>query len=130
MTDAPPMKTDMLNFLQKQKSDAAIAYVTRGRAFKAIDAEILKARWVEIVGEMAELNHVNAIERDDIEAELTLRGIEPPAEAVDMERAMANMVADLIRMRLEEPDKFRKMEQFVGADALDFLLGRYGHPPH
>ncbi len=130
MTDTPPMKLDMLNFLQKQKSDAAIAYVTRGRAFKNTDAEVLKTRWVAIVGEMAELDHTNAIERDDIEAELTLRGVEPPAEAVDMERAMANMVADLIRMRTEEPEKFQKMEQFVGPAALDFLLGRYGQTNH
>jgi hypothetical protein len=130
MTDSPPMKLDMLNFLQKQKSDAAIAYVTRGRAFKNTDTEILKTRWIEIVGEMTELNHAHAIERDDIEAELTLRGVEPPAEAVNMERAMANMVADLIRMRTEEPAKFKKMEEFVGAAALDFLLGRYGQAPH
>jgi len=130
MTDTPPMKLDMLNFLQKQKSDAAIAYVTRGRAFKNTDEEKLKARWVAIVGEMTELNHANAVERDDIEAELTLRGVEPPAEAVDMERAMANMVADLIRMRTEEPAKFKKMEEFVGPAALDFLLGRYGQAPH
>jgi hypothetical protein len=130
MTDAPPIKDEMLSFLQKQKSDAAIAYVTRGRAFKNSDVEILKTRWVEIVGEMAELNHTNAVERDDIEAELTLRGVEPPAEAVNMERAMANMVADLLRMRTEEPAKFKKMEEFVGAAALDFLLGRYGQLPH
>jgi hypothetical protein len=61
---------------------------------------------------------------------LTLRGVEPPAEAVNMERAMANMVADLLRMRTEEPAKFKKMEEFVGAAALDFLLGRYGQAPH
>jgi len=130
MTSPPPMKDEMLDFLRKQKAETAMDYVNRGRAFEKSDAEVLKARWVEIVGEMAELNHANAIERDDIEAELTLRGVEPPAEAVDLERAMTNMVADLIRMRDEEPAKFKKMEQFVGAAALDFLLGRYGQLPH
>jgi hypothetical protein len=130
MSDEPPIKTEMVSFLQKQKSDAAMAYVARGRAFKNTDADVLKARWIDILGEMAELDNTNAVERDDIEAELTLRGIEPPAEAVDMDRAMTNMVADLIRMRTEEPEKFKKMEQFVGAPALDFLLGRYGRPPH
>jgi hypothetical protein len=130
MTSTPPMKDEMLDFLRKQKAETAMDYVNRGRAFEKSDGEILKARWVEIVGEMAELNHANAVERDDIEAELTLRGVEPPAEAVDLERAMTNMVADLIRMRDEEPAKFKKMEQFVGAAALDFLLGRYGQLPH
>jgi len=130
MTDAPPMKDEMIDFLRQQKAEAAMAYVNRGRAFETTDVETLKARWVAILGEMAELDNTNAVERDDIEAELTLRGIEPPAEAVDMERAMANMVADLIRMRDEEPDKFRKMEQFVGPAALDFLLARYGQAPH
>jgi hypothetical protein len=130
MTSTPPMKDEMLDFLRKQKAETAMDYVNRGRAFAQSDAEALKARWVEIVGEMAELNHSNAVERDDIEAELTLRGVEPPAEAIDLERAMTNMVADLIRMRDEEPAKFKKMEQFVGADALDFLLGRYGQLPH
>ena len=130
MSSTPPMKDEMLDFLRKQKAETAMDYVNRGRAFEKSDAEVLKARWVEIVGEMAELNHANAIERDDIEAELTLRGVEPPAEAVDLERAMTNMVADLIRMRDEEPAKFKKMEQFVGAAALDFLLGRYGQLPH
>ena len=126
----PPLKDNMIDFLRQQKAEAAMAYVNRGRAFKESETDALKARWVEILGEMAELNNANAVERDDIEAELTLRGIEPPAEAVDMERAMANMVADLIRMRAEEPDKFAKMQSFVGVEALDFLLARYGQLPH
>ena len=130
MAEQPPIKDEMIDFLRRQKAEAAMAYVNRGRALADADTDALKSRWVQILGEMAELDNTNATERDDIESELTLRGIEPPAEAVDMERAMANMVADLMRMRVEEPDKFKKMEQFVGAAALDFLLGRYGHPPH
>ena len=109
------LRDDMVGFLADQKAEATLSYVNRGRPLADFDSGVLKARWIEIVGEMAELNYANAGERDDLESELTLRGEEPPAEAVDMDRAMANMVADLARMRVEEPDKFiEEMRRFFG----------------
>lgn len=128
--NATPMRDEMVGFLANQKAEATTSYMNRGRGFEHIDTEVLKVRWIEILGEMAALDYTHAVERDDIEAELTVRGIEPPAEALDMDRMMANIVADLIRMRVEEPDKFAKMQAMVGSVALDALLGRYGAPQH
>jgi hypothetical protein len=125
-----PMRDQMVGFLADQKAEATLSYMNRGRELESAETEALKARWIEILGEMAVLDYTNAVERDDIEAELTVRGIEPPAEALDMDRMMANIVADLARMRVEEPDKFAKMEAMVGAAALDALLARYGAQPH
>jgi hypothetical protein len=73
----------ILAWLRIQQQDDLASYLTRGRQHALAPPEKLKDRWVALMREWAK-NYTNFdhSERNDIQAELELRGIELPIELI------------------------------------------------
>lgn len=70
--------------LQTIQMNETAAYLSRGRAFATMSTEEVRRRWIVAFKHWAtSISGPNeAREMDDLNAELRLRGVEPPLEAV------------------------------------------------
>jgi len=115
---------DLTAWLQNQGLDQVEDYVGRGRQFGGVDADELRRGWVAAYKVWArDLQNVDARKlSEDLEAELSLRGEEPPYSLVKAEHDAVTAAAmaaaeDLLR----DPERMREIGSGIARDMIAFL---------
>ena len=81
-------KKNIYAFLQRRSIEQSRSYLARGRRFIILDVGQLSKSWITAVKNwLARKDRVSEITMDDLTAELRLRGLEPPYDAVKQELA-------------------------------------------
>ena len=84
-----PGKADIHDFLQRRSLEQRRKYLARGRRFVVLDLEQLGKSWIAAVRNwLARKDRAAEVTMDDLSAELRLRGLEPPYEAIKHELAV------------------------------------------
>lgn len=85
-------------------------YAKRGRRFKDLAIDELRERWIARFREFAHGDRSTADERIDLEAEIVLRGEEPPYEVVKSEKqaiiGWVKAISDAVAQNPTMLDKF------------------------
>ena len=82
-------KTNIHDFLQRRNIEQRRKYLARGRRFVVLDAGQLGKSWIAAVRNwLARKDRPAEVTMDDLTAELRLRGLEPPYEAIKHELAL------------------------------------------
>jgi hypothetical protein len=75
-------------FLPRRSTEQRRSYLARGRRFIILDVGQLSKSWITAVKNwLARKDRASEITMDDLTAELRLRGLEPPYDAVKQELA-------------------------------------------
>jgi hypothetical protein len=81
-------KKNIYAFLQRRSIEQRRSYLARGRRFLVLDVAQLSKSWITAVNNwLARKDRASEIMMDDLTAELRLRGLEPPYDAVKEELA-------------------------------------------
>ena len=81
-------KKNIYAFLQRRSIEQRRSYLARGRRFVVLDVAQLSKSWITAVNNwLARKDRASEIMMDDLTAELRLRGLEPPYDAVKHELA-------------------------------------------
>ena len=81
-------KTNIDSFLQNRSIEQRQDYLARRRRFAALDGGQLSESWITAVRNwLARKDRATELMMDDLTAELRLRGLEPPYDAVKPELA-------------------------------------------
>jgi hypothetical protein len=81
-------KKNIYAFLQHKSIEQRRSYLARGRRFLVLDVAQLSKSWITAVNNwLARKDRASEIMMDDLTAELRLRGLEPPYDAVKHELA-------------------------------------------
>jgi hypothetical protein len=81
-------KKNIHAFLQRRSIEQRRSYLARGRRFLVLDVGQLSKSWITAVNNwLARKDRASEIMMDDLTAELRLRGLEPPYDAVKQELA-------------------------------------------
>jgi hypothetical protein len=81
-------KKNIYAFLQRRSIEQRRSYLARGRRFLVLDVGHLSKSWITAVNNwLARKDRASEIMMDDLTAELRLRGLEPPYDAVKHELA-------------------------------------------
>ena len=81
-------KTNIHAFLQRRSIAQRRDYLARGRCFATLDVRQLSESWITAVRNwLARKDRATELMMDDLTAELRLRGLEPPYDAVKQELA-------------------------------------------
>ena len=104
--------------LDAEAMQRAEAYLARGRIHDATDTEALKTQWVEafrrFVGNLGDPALARA--HEDIQAELRLRGEEPPFAEVEKEtEAFFAQVRDAVERVKRNPAQYAEMLRELGS---------------
>lgn len=76
-------KANVHDFLQRRNIEQRRKYLARGRRFVVLDVEQLGKSWIAAVRNwLARKDRAAEVTMDDLSAELRLRGLEPPYEAI------------------------------------------------
>ncbi len=123
MSDNDPLDDAVQGWLINQQSLFTEDYLKRGRQFKEKEIGFLKERWVERMRESFNHDRTNIQERDDVQAEILLRGEEPPTEMIakEMKAFGERLGAEMERMEKEEPGWLEEMERDLNIEVADFL---------
>jgi hypothetical protein len=82
-------KADIHDFLQRRSLEQSRKYLARGRRFVVLDVGQLGKSWIAAVRNwLARKDRAAEVTMDDLTAELRLRGLEPPYEAIKHEFAL------------------------------------------
>ena len=82
-------KGNIHDFLQRRTLEQNRKYLTRGRRFVVLDVGQLGKSWIAAVRNwLARKDRAAEVTMDDLTAEIRLRGLEPPYEAVKHELAL------------------------------------------
>jgi hypothetical protein len=82
-------KADIHDFLQRRSLEQRRKYLARGRRFVVLDVGQLGKSWIAAVRNwLARKDRAAEVTMDDLTAELRLRGLEPPYEAIKHELAL------------------------------------------
>jgi hypothetical protein len=82
-------KADIHDFLQRRSLEQRQKYLARGRRFVVLDVGQLGKSWIAAVRNwLARKDRAAEVTMDDLTAELRLRGLEPPYEAIKHEFAL------------------------------------------
>ncbi len=82
-------KTNIHAFLQRRSMEQRRNYLARGRRFVILDVGQLSKSWITAVRNwLARKDRAAQVTMDDLTAELRLRGLEPPYEAIKQELAI------------------------------------------
>jgi len=93
-------KTNIHDFLQRRNIEQKRKYLARGRRFVVLDAGQLGKSWVAAVRNwLARKDRAAEVTMDDLTAELRLRGLEPPYEAIKHELALRFTGIDEVAQR-------------------------------
>jgi hypothetical protein len=93
-------KTNIHDFLQRRNMEQRRKYLTRGRRFVVLDAGQLGKSWIAAVRNwLARKDRAAEVTMDDLTAELRLRGLEPPYEAIKHELALRFTGIDEVAQR-------------------------------
>jgi hypothetical protein len=117
MAPRPPPKTRPLP-LDSEAMQRAEAYLARGRVHEATDSAALKTQWVEafrrFVGNLGDPLLARA--HEDLQAELRLRGEEPPFAEVEKEtEAFFAQVRDAVERVKRNPAQYAEMLRELGS---------------
>jgi hypothetical protein len=81
-------KTNIHAFLKRRSIEERRDYLANGRRFAPLDVGQLSESWITAVRNwLARKDRTNELTMDDLTAELRLRGLEPPYDAVKRELA-------------------------------------------
>jgi len=81
-------KKNIYAFLQRRSIEQRRSYLARGRRFVVLDVGHLSKSWITAVKNwLARKDRASEIMMDDLTAELRLRGLDPPYDAVKQELA-------------------------------------------
>jgi hypothetical protein len=81
-------KKNIYAFLRHRSIEQRRSYLARGRRFLVLDVGQLSKSWISAVKNwLARKDRASEITMDDLTAELRLRGLEPPYDAVKQELA-------------------------------------------
>ena len=81
-------KKDIYAFLQHRSTEQRRSYLDRGRRFLVLDVGQLSKSWITAVKNwLARKDRATEVTMDDLTAELRLRGLDPPYDAVKQELA-------------------------------------------
>ena len=81
-------KKNIYSFLQRRSLEQRRSYLARGRRFLVLDVGQLSKSWITAFKNwLARKDRASEITMDDLTAELRLRGLEPPYDAVKQELA-------------------------------------------
>jgi hypothetical protein len=81
-------KKNIYALLQRRNMDQRRSYLARGRRFIVLQVGQLSKSWITAVKNwLARKDRASEITMDDLTAELRLRGLEPPYDAVKQELA-------------------------------------------
>ena len=93
-------KTNIHDFLQRRNIEQRRKYLARGRRFIVLDAGQLGKSWIAAVRNwLARKDRAAEVTMDDLTAELRLRGLEPPYEAIKHELALRFSGIDEVAQR-------------------------------
>jgi len=93
-------KTNIHDFLQRRNIEQRRKYLARGRRFVVLDAGQLGKSWIAAVRNwLARKDRAAEVTMDDLTAELRLRGLEPPYEAIKHELALRFTGIDEVTQR-------------------------------
>jgi hypothetical protein len=82
-------KGNIHDFLQRRTLEQRRKYLARGRRFVILDVGQLGKSWITAVRNwLARKDRAAEVTMDDLTAELRLRGLEPPYEAIKHELAL------------------------------------------
>jgi hypothetical protein len=115
---------DITAWLRNQGLDQVEDYVRRGRQFGGVDADEVRRGWVAAYKAWArDLQNADARKlTDDLEAELSLRGEEPPYALVKAERdALTSVVAAAAEDLMRNPERMREVGSGIVRDVVAFL---------
>lgn len=105
------------SFLAEKEMQEVRSYVSRGRSLRSVATDHLSGEWVSLVREWAaDPRQPTNIRRDDIQAELTLRGIEPPYHLVKGELEAITKAATDAYENMSEAER-----REYGAEIVDFI---------
>ena len=123
MTTDEPYDDVILGYLQNQSSLEAENYLKRGRHLKDVETGILKERWIELYRELfGARDDTRRTEREDVNAELSLRGEDIPFEAiaVEVEALRGDISAERERLKNGEPVRFSELHREIALDIEKF----------
>lgn len=115
----------MTEFLQSFQMDQVADYLRRGRRFESLSIPNLEELWTGAFREYAQriltsfkvgkvFRQPERLDVDDSEAELRLRGVEPPTQAVKRETAaLRKLFSSIDPDALAEPQPNGKLERFL-----------------
>ena len=93
-------KTNIHDFLQRRNIEQRRKYLARGRRFVVLDAGQLGKSWIAAVRNwLARKDRAAEVTMDALTAELRLRGLEPPYEAIKHELALRFTGIDEVAQR-------------------------------
>src|SRR2546423_534127 len=103
----------VLSYLQNSTLEQAENYIKRGRSLSKVDAGELKDRWVHAFRRMVAAaqsrqreSNLNRRDRTDIEAELLIRNVDPPYDAVRKAmKALSSAVEAVIKDLRRDPSR-------------------------
>jgi hypothetical protein len=117
MSDDEEMELTLV-FLESRRIDEAAGYVRRGRHMELIDTDTLKARWVTGFKEWAvKLNDYDRRPLTDIEAELYLRGTDPPLDAVKADYEVLRKATRSARLN---PEELARLDEWIEDEIEEF----------
>lgn len=108
MTTDEPDDDVILGYFQNQGSLEAENYLKRGRRLKDVETGVLKERWIELYKEFfGARDDTRRAEREDVSAELALRGEEIPfdAVAVELEALKKDINVEFARQKIDNPSR-------------------------
>jgi len=95
-----PAETKIYAFLQHGIREQRRKYLARGRRFVILEVEQLSKSWITAVRNwLACKDRAAEVTMDDLTAELRLRGLEPPYEAIKQELAVRFAGTDEVARR-------------------------------
>ena len=105
---------DAEEYLQHALMNETKAYFDRGRRFEKLDVTQLNEKWVVVFKVyLADHTRQQGLEMDDLAAELRLRGLDPPFEAVKAEISRLQGALKRIGPHASSPEFEQKVSEFL-----------------
>jgi hypothetical protein len=107
-------KTNIHEFLQHRSMEQRRNYLARGRRFVILDVGQLNKSWITAVRNwLARKDRAAEITMDDLTAELRLRGLDPPYEAIKQELATRSTGIDEVAQKKVGKEFARQVGMFI-----------------
>jgi hypothetical protein len=118
----------VLSYLQNSTLEQAENYIKRGRSLSEVDAGELKDRWVHAFRRMVAAaqsrqreSNLNRRDRTDMEAELLIRNVDLPYDAMRKEmKALSSAAEAVIKDLRRDPSRLLDVEAGLQADLSAF----------
>jgi hypothetical protein len=107
-------KTNIHEFLQHRSMEQRRNYLARGRRFVILDVGQLNKSWITAVRNwLARKDRAAEVTMDDLTAELRLRGLDPPYEAIKQELATRSTGIDEVAQKKVGKEFARQVGMFI-----------------